>query len=123
VKLNAGWLDVDGQVVAHQMCLFEFRLFSAISPKEILNQNWQKHKEKSPNVLAYIDQFNKTARWVQYAIVKPYKLKERVECLIKFIELGHMLFELNNYNGLNEILCGVNSSPVRRLKKTWEVIE
>ena len=42
--------------------------------------------------------------------------------LSKFIILAHRLFELNNFNGVMEILAGINSSPVRRLKKTWEVL-
>ena len=53
--------------------------------------------------------------------MKLFKLKERVEALTKFIELCQLLFEFNNYNGVNEVLSGINSSPVRRLKKTWAV--
>jgi len=28
---------------------------------------------------------------------------------------------MNNYNGVNEIMSGINSSAVHRLKKTWAV--
>jgi len=35
--------------------------------------------------------------------------------------LAEELMKINNYNGVMEILSGINSSPVRRLKKTWEV--
>lgn len=61
VKLKAGWLDMDEDVVAQQICLLEFRIYSGISAKETLNQNWQKHKENSPNVLALIEQFNRVS--------------------------------------------------------------
>eukprot|EP00009_Paramoeba_aestuarina_P009755 CAMPEP_0201539976 /NCGR_PEP_ID=MMETSP0161_2-20130828/70694_1 /ASSEMBLY_ACC=CAM_ASM_000251 /TAXON_ID=180227 /ORGANISM="Neoparamoeba aestuarina, Strain SoJaBio B1-5/56/2" /LENGTH=359 /DNA_ID=CAMNT_0047947407 /DNA_START=35 /DNA_END=1115 /DNA_ORIENTATION=- len=32
------------------------------------------------------------------------------------------LFKLNNFNGMMEILSGINSSPVRRMKKTFQGI-
>lgn len=59
VQLNSKWLDMDEHVVAQQICLLEFRIYSSITAKETLNNNWQKHKEHSPNVLALIEQFNR----------------------------------------------------------------
>ena len=53
--------------------------------------------------------------------MKHVKLSDRVTAFTKFITLLQKLFELNNYNGVNEILSGINSAPVRRLKNTWEV--
>lgn len=51
--------------VAHvwnfQLCLVEQELFGAISVREFIDQSWaRKQKEmKAPNVLAYIENFNK----------------------------------------------------------------
>ena len=63
-----------------------------------------------------------TSRWVTYEIVHRVQLKSRVSALEKLIKLAEELLKLNNFNGVMEILSGINSSPVRRLKKTWEGI-
>ena len=51
--------DLDENEIANQLCMREFKIYSAILVNEILNLNWSKHKERSPNVLALIEQFNR----------------------------------------------------------------
>ena len=65
-SIDTCWLTMDEKKVAEQICFLEFRLYSAITAKETLNQNWSKHKEKSPNVLALIEQFNRVYKLLLY---------------------------------------------------------
>jgi hypothetical protein len=51
-----------------QLCLVEQELFGAISVREFIDQSWaRKQKEiKAPNVLAYIENFNKVVTLAHY---------------------------------------------------------
>ena len=55
------WLQMDETEVAQQICVLEFAIYRAISAKETLNLNWSKNKERSPNVLSMIEQFNRVS--------------------------------------------------------------
>ncbi len=50
------------------------------------------------------------------------KIRERIECVIYFLEVAQALREMHNFNGLMELLAGLRNSAVHRLKKTWEGI-
>lgn len=41
--------------------------------------------------------------------------------ITKWIDIAYACAEMHNYNTLMEILGGLNSHPVSRLKKTWDV--
>ena len=68
VDLQLSWETVDELEVARQICLLEFKIYSSILAKETLNLNWSKHKERSPNVLALIEQFNR----VRFSLSLPF---------------------------------------------------
>ena len=85
--------------------------------------------------------------WVTSQVVNKVKLTDRVNAIKKFITLGKVLSvlvettqwahliseyfvlfmseqklaECNNFNGVMQIMSGLHSSPVSRLKKSWEV--
>jgi len=61
--------------------------------------------------------------WVQTEIVRRDKLRDRTLILKKFIHIATALYEMNNFNGVMEILSAVGSSTVIRLKKTWSKFE
>ena len=61
------------------------------------------------------------SRWVSCEIVQTYDLKERVALVTKFVKIAKECRMLNNFNAVMEIVSGLNSSPVHRLKKTWKV--
>jgi hypothetical protein len=46
-------------------------------------------------------------------------LRDRIKVLTTFISLCIDLFEMNNLNGVMEVLSGINSAPVRRLALTF----
>ncbi len=114
--------DIDAVELARQFCLVESRLFQAIKPKEYLGKGWEaKNKEVvAPNLSAFIAHFNRISNWVAATVVDAPDEKKRVALLEYWIRVAEKLFELNNFAGLMELVGGLGSTSVARLKKTWK---
>ena len=72
--------------------------------------------------MAVIKRFNQVSNWVVTKIVLTDDLKARVALLSRFIEIANACMQINNYNTAMEIIAGLNSSSVFRLKLTWEAL-
>jgi len=115
--------DMHPQEIARQMTLMEYDLFSHIKPWEYLSWNTKQKQTKSANILAMINMFNMMNWWVQKEVINSGDLpKQRAATMGKFLEICECLLELQNYNGFMEILSGLNSSAVFRLKLSWECL-
>lgn len=75
-----------------------------------------------PLVMALQTQFADLSNWVKTAILTTEKHKDRVLLIKRFIELATVLKEMRNYNGSMEILAGLDSAPVYRLRDTMDSI-
>lgn len=84
------FIDIDPQEIARQLCILEFQLFKQMSPKEFLNQKWNKPDKEinAPNVVAVIKQFNRMSFWVTSSIVKVSNIKNRTALLRRFIDIA-----------------------------------
>eukprot|EP01080_Neovahlkampfia_damariscottae_P008510 gene8510-334_t len=104
-----------------QLTKIEIDSFKLIQPNEFLNKNWIKEnrKEKSQNINQIIERSNLISKWVINEIINSNDLKERVSIISKFIRILSISLEIQNYNLLIELLFGLNSHPILRLKKTW----
>eukprot|EP01112_Ceratiomyxa_fruticulosa_P016097 TRINITY_DN4828_c0_g4_i1.p1 TRINITY_DN4828_c0_g4~~TRINITY_DN4828_c0_g4_i1.p1 ORF type:complete len:1215 (+),score=257.42 TRINITY_DN4828_c0_g4_i1:149-3793(+) len=113
------------QVIAENMTLLEFELFKSIQPQELLSQSWVKRGKEtnSPNVLRFIDHFNKVSRWVVTQVVRYHKLKDRIYMIKKMIVLAEEFLKIHNFSGAMEILAGLSNASVSRLKTTWEGLD
>ncbi len=96
----------------------EYRLFCSVESREFLGQGWQKKEkhELSPNLTLMIERFNRIGYWVATEVLSVTEHRLRVRVLHKFIKVAHRLYTFNNYNGLMQILSGLNNSSVKRLK-------
>eukprot|EP00005_Dracoamoeba_jomungandri_P009672 CAMPEP_0174270590 /NCGR_PEP_ID=MMETSP0439-20130205/44986_1 /TAXON_ID=0 /ORGANISM="Stereomyxa ramosa, Strain Chinc5" /LENGTH=1494 /DNA_ID=CAMNT_0015360015 /DNA_START=51 /DNA_END=4535 /DNA_ORIENTATION=- len=116
----------DVKAIAEQQTLLESSIFRDIMPAELLDKAWsnqETRRKRAPNIVAMIDHFNAFSWWVTTEIISKVKLKERVAQTKKFIQLAQKMYELNNFNGVMEVMSALNSSPVRRLKLTWEELK
>ncbi|KAG0143143.1 hypothetical protein CROQUDRAFT_66492 [Cronartium quercuum f. sp. fusiforme G11] len=75
--------------------------------------------ERSSEIRGLIVRFNLTCNWVASEIVLTVSLEERVRLLGKFIRLAFKCYRQNNFQTLTQIIHGLQTPYVSRLKKTW----
>eukprot|EP01080_Neovahlkampfia_damariscottae_P001212 gene1212-11302_t len=108
--------------IAKQLILISSKLFQKIQPNEFLNKNWMDEEykfDRAKNLIKMINRSNLVGNWITSEIIKP-NLEDRINSMIKIIKIAKIVKEYHNYNLLVEILSGLGSNPVYRLKKTWD---
>jgi son of sevenless-like protein len=110
-------LHVPALETARQMTLIEFEIFSRIKPEELLEKAWTRDdKEKvSPNVMTLVTRFNQAVQWMVTQVVSEASPRKREAILDKLLKIAQHCWELNNFNGVQEILAAFSCSAVSRL--------
>lgn len=134
--------------IARQLTLLEFDLYRAVKPSELIGPKsqtaiWtQKDKQKtSPNLLR-IMRHNSNVCWnlcaigtfvysfvfqftfyLERCIVNAENFEERTAIVARIIEIMMVLQELNNFNGVIEVISALDSAPIHRLEHTRTSIE
>lgn len=129
-KLEAGkfeFNDLDPIEVAQQLTLIEHDIFKDIQDVEFHHLNWKKEDPKlrrklASNILRMVERFNTVSFWVATEIVMKTDIKDRVVALKKFISVAEALAQMNNFNGVMEVIAGLNLFAVERLRNTWAQI-
>lgn len=108
--------------IARQLSLIEFEMFSSIQVYECFNQAWIKSNREidSPNIVKIVKWFNKISLFFSNLILKEEVLKERSEILKFILKIAEESKKINNYNAVFELISSLSSTPIFRLKKTWE---
>ncbi|KAF7726716.1 hypothetical protein EC973_008490 [Apophysomyces ossiformis] len=76
-------------------------------------------RDREGGVEQVIKRFNAVCQWVASEIVRTKQLDERVQVVEKFIRLAQKCKMFSNFATLVQILLGLQSPSVSRLRKTW----
>lgn len=117
-------LDLHPEEMARQITLIDQGLLKAIKPGEFLGLGWMKadKEQRSPHILAMISNFNRVSHWAASEVLSQTDVKLRAQMLVRFIAIAHFCLQLNNFNGVMQMLAALQNSSVHRLYKAWELL-
>lgn len=138
-------IDISPLEIARQLSLMEFSFFrELVLPKLIIKNSKIRNTPdliNSPPFMGSIklkdsntedlpttqnkimsERSTKMTQWVVLRILHETDIKKRVIVIKHIIAIANYCKELHNYNTTMEILAGLTSSPIHRLKKTWEIV-
>ncbi|CAG8532246.1 22895_t:CDS:10, partial [Racocetra persica] len=125
------FLDLDPLEIARQLTIIEAKLYNKIRPVECLNKAWSREskegedsegEEIAVNIKAMIVNSNQITGWVAESILNQKEIKKRCAFIKHFVAVADRCKQLNNFNSLTAIISGLNSAPIHRLKRTWEMV-
>ncbi|KAF3928893.1 hypothetical protein AA313_de0200273 [Arthrobotrys entomopaga] len=122
------FLDIDPLEFARQLTIIESRAYTKIRATECLGKVWSKPSpsDSSPdpaeNVKAMILNSNQLTNWVAEMILNQPEVKKRVVVIKHFISVAEKCRFLNNFSTLTAIISALSTSPIHRLKRTWEQV-
>eukprot|EP01105_Mastigella_eilhardi_P020192 TRINITY_DN4789_c0_g1_i1.p1 TRINITY_DN4789_c0_g1~~TRINITY_DN4789_c0_g1_i1.p1 ORF type:complete len:647 (-),score=160.31 TRINITY_DN4789_c0_g1_i1:110-2050(-) len=113
--------------VARQLTLLEYEMLCPVTVYELSHKNWARKPEEvkvlAPNLTKYIEWSNKISVWVASEIITTPLLRTRVVVLSRFIQVAAQCHKYGNWNGLFEVMLGLQMASVARLKFTWQGLE
>lgn len=76
--------------VAEEITQTEWNILKGVNESELLNCNWSRSNgtELSPNVIALIDRFNWTSRWISSKILRRDTASKRADTIVSYIEMA-----------------------------------
>jgi hypothetical protein len=111
--------------LARQLTLMEIDYLKAIDVYELAVYIWENSddsKEYRKNLDAYIARFNKVSYWVASEVLSIDEDKGRAVLIEKFIDMAKHCQELKNFNITVSVVTGLSLSCIRRLSKTWKLV-
>ncbi|KAI0304394.1 ras GEF [Multifurca ochricompacta] len=115
-------LEFDPLEVARQLTMIECQLYMKIRPSECLMRSREQRSDNNDNIAAIIVTTNKIAHWVADTVLSKEDSRKRALIVKQFISVADRCRELKNFSSMIAIVSGLNSPPIRRLKRTWEQI-
>jgi len=115
-------LGIDPLELARQLTITESQLYQKIRPSECLQRSRQSRTEYHDGVANFIRRSNRIAHWVTYSILCKDDYRRRAALMKQFILVADRCRVLQNFSTMMAIVTGLNSSPIHRLKRSWEQV-
>ena len=116
-------LDFEPLELARQLTVKTSNLFCSISSEELLETEWMKKTGSiSHNVRAMSTLSNDIFNLVADTVLQFDEHSKRAKIIKQWVKIAGKCLELNNYDSLIAIICSLDSTPILRLKRTWDCI-
>lgn len=115
-------LDVEPLELARQLTILESHLYQKIRPMECLQRAREQKTEHHDNIARVIQTSNRIANWVADTVLSHEDSRKRAGIIKQFILIADRCRNLHNYSSMVAIVSGLNSPPIRRLKRSWEQV-
>ncbi|KIW17894.1 hypothetical protein PV08_05089 [Exophiala spinifera] len=114
-------LDFDPLELARQITLKTSKIFCSILPEELLGTEWTKRSSSlAVNVRAMSTLSTDISLLVFDSILQLEEPKRRAAIVKQWVKIANKCLELRNYDTLMAIVCALDSTNIKRLRKTWE---
>ncbi|RXW21608.1 hypothetical protein EST38_g4250 [Candolleomyces aberdarensis] len=114
--------DIEPLELARQLTIMESQLYQRIRPMECLQRAREQKTENMDNIAVVIQTSNKIADWVADLVLSKDDSKRRAAVVKHLISVADRCRTLNNFSSMIAITSGLNTPPIRRLKRTWEQV-
>uniref|UniRef100_A0A1I7ZB16 PDZ domain-containing protein n=1 Tax=Steinernema glaseri TaxID=37863 RepID=A0A1I7ZB16_9BILA len=112
---------LNAHVVAAQLTLQDFAVFSSIEPTEYVDNLFKlESKYGWPKLTEFEELFNKEMWWVVTEICSERTMHKRAKLIKKFIKIARHCRDFRNFNSMFAIISGLENRAVCRLTNTWE---
>ncbi|KAG6372794.1 ras GEF [Boletus reticuloceps] len=115
-------LDIDPLELARQLTITESQLYLKIQPSECLQRSKQSRTEYHDGVANFIRRSNRITHWVTYSILCKDEPRRRAAVMKQFVLIADRCRAIQNFSTMMAIVTGLNSSPIHRLKRSWEQV-
>ena len=116
-------LDFDAMELARQITLKTSLIFCSILPEELLATEWTKQSSSlAVNVRAMSTLSTDLSNLVSDSILQLEEPKKRAATIKQWIKVATKCLDLNNYDTVWAIVCSLDSTNIKRMRKTWEIV-
>jgi len=115
-------LEIEPLELARQLTLMESQLYQKIKPMECLQRSREQRTENVDNITTVIQTSNRIADWVAESVLSRTDSRRRAGTVKHLISVADRCRTLNNFSTTIAITSGLNTPPIRRLKRTWEQV-
>lgn len=120
---NVGIVDFDALELARQITLKTSQLFCSILPEELLASEWTKQSSSlAVNVRAMSTLSTDLSNLVSESILQLEDPKKRAQTIKQWTKITSKCFELHNYFSVFAIMCSLDSTNIKRMRKTWDLV-
>ncbi|KAL4080846.1 ras GEF [Scleroderma citrinum] len=118
-------LEIDPLELARQLTITESHLYQKIRPAECMQRSKPSKQTKMDprdGVANFIRRSNRIAQWVTYSILCKDDPRRRAAVMKQFILIADRCKMIQNFSTMGAIVSGLNSAPIHRLKRSWELV-
>ena len=101
----------------------EIEYYKELRISEFLGLAWDNNPEKAKKINELIGHYNKMSMWVATEIITSSTPKIQAKVIAKFLRTAQRLFDMKNYASCAQLIAGVSTRAVQRLKKVQKLLD